>query len=128
MAGRRVDEAGPRREIGDIGDPQLVGPLSDELAVHQVRRAVGCVVGDRRLAGLATHSALQAQDTHQSLHGAAGHTEALTLELPLELPGPLDAEVLFPNPLDLSLQGLIPLGAPRQAISIHLSRLVLIVG
>ena len=33
-----IQEAGSRRDIGDVGDPKLVGAVGGEIPVHQVRR------------------------------------------------------------------------------------------
>jgi len=42
-----VDRAGPGRDIGEIGDPQLVRRGRGEVPVDQIRRPVIVVVGDR---------------------------------------------------------------------------------
>jgi hypothetical protein len=33
-----IQEAGRRRDVGDVGDPKLVGAVGGEIPVHQVRR------------------------------------------------------------------------------------------
>ena len=33
-----VEEAGPRRDVGDVGDPELVGPGRREVAVDEIGR------------------------------------------------------------------------------------------
>ena len=49
---RDVDKAGPRRHVGEIGDPQRIGARRRERAVHQVsrpgRRVIRIVVLNRR--------------------------------------------------------------------------------
>ena len=50
---------------------------------------------------LAAHDALQTQAAHEPGDGASGDLEALTLHLPPDLPGPVDAEVLGEDAADL---------------------------
>jgi hypothetical protein len=54
--------------------------------------------------GLATARALQAQLTHQPLHGAAGHGDPFTVQLPPDLAGAIDTEVLGMHAGDLGLE------------------------
>ena len=35
---RKVQETGPRRDVGDVGNPQLVRPTGREVALHQIGR------------------------------------------------------------------------------------------
>jgi hypothetical protein len=44
---------------------------------------------------------------HQPLHGAAGHSDPFAVQLPPDLAGAVDAEVLGMHPGDLSLQLLV---------------------
>src|SRR5690348_4128719 len=34
---RQIEEAGPRRDIRDVGNPELVGLFSNEVAVDEIR-------------------------------------------------------------------------------------------
>jgi hypothetical protein len=47
------------------------------------------------------------QLTHQPLDGAAGHRGTLPVQLPPDLPGAIDPEVLGVDPADLDLQFLV---------------------
>jgi hypothetical protein len=88
-----VGEAGPGGHVADIGDPQAVGTVGGEAAVDQVGGAGRGVGGDRGAPPLATDPPGQAHLAHQALDGAAGHGDALTVELPPHLAGPVHAVV-----------------------------------
>jgi hypothetical protein len=101
---RHVDEAGPGRHVGEVGDPQLVGPGGREVAIHQVGRARRGRVGCGGAAGLATADTLQVKLAHQPLDRAAGHRDSLAVQLPPDLAGTVDAELLGVDPSDLALE------------------------
>jgi len=42
---RRVHPPGVGADVGDVGDPQLIRPLGDELAFHQVSGPLGLSLG-----------------------------------------------------------------------------------
>jgi len=102
-----IDEAGPGRDIGEVGDPQLVGSLRREVPLHQVGWPRGALIRRGGPAGLATADTLQTQLPHEPLHRAAGHRVSLAVQLPPDLAGAIDAEVLGVDPADLGLQLLI---------------------
>src|SRR5512132_2542946 len=54
-----VDEAGPGRDIGEVGEPKDVRPWRLELAVDVIQRAWRRLVADRGLDGFATDDPLQ---------------------------------------------------------------------
>ncbi len=63
----------------------------DEVAVHPVRCPLGLLVRDRSDGLLAADGgAGDAQLAHQPLHGAAGHLMTLPVQLPPDLPCPVD--------------------------------------
>ena len=103
-----VDEAGPGRDIGEVGDPQHVRPRRLELAVDVVQRAWRRLVADRGLDRLAADHALQTHVPHQPRDRAAGDIEAFALELPPDLAHAVDVEVLLEHAPDLDLQGGVP--------------------
>ena len=99
---RDVGPAGVRADIGQIGDPQLVRPGRGERAIHQVFGPLGLsAVADRGLAGLLPRDPAQALGAHEPLHGAAGHLDALAVELGVDLPGTVDTEVRLVSDLDV---------------------------
>src|SRR5205823_1813594 len=53
-----IDEAGPGRDIGEIGKPEDVRPRRLELAVDVIQRAWRGLVADRRFDGLAADDPL----------------------------------------------------------------------
>jgi hypothetical protein len=93
-----------RHEALQIRNPQHVGSLRAKVAVDQVSRPSGGLVGRGGPAGLATADALQAQRAHQPLHGAAGHGDPFAVQLPPHLTGAVDAQVLSVDPGDLGLE------------------------
>jgi hypothetical protein len=94
---RGVAEARPGPYRGQVGDPELVGPLGGDVAADQVGGPLGLRIAHRGPLRLAAHDALQAKLTQQPLDGAAGHPDALPVELPPELAGAVHLEVLLPD-------------------------------
>ena len=82
-----IDPAGPGPYIGQVGDPQLVGPARGEAPVDQVRRARGRRLGNRGAAALPADHALQAVLAHQPFDCAAGRDHALAPQLAVDPPG-----------------------------------------
>ena len=107
---RDVDEAGPRRHVGEIGDPQGIGPRRRERAVHQVRRPGRRVIRDRRLEALAPDGALEPHIAHQPGGAAASHPDARARQLPPDFADAIYLKVRVPHPLDLGLQPRMHLG------------------
>jgi hypothetical protein len=58
--------------------------------------------------GLAAADAFQAQLAHQPLEGAASHHDPLPMQLPPDLAGAVDPEVVLVDPAELGLQRGIP--------------------
>lgn len=108
-----VDEAGPGRDIGEVGEPQNVRPWCLGLAVDVIQRARRGLVADRGLDGFAADDPLKTHLPHQSRHGATGNIEAFPLELPPDLAHAVDGEVLVEHAPNLDLQGSIQPGAGR---------------
>ena len=106
-----VDPAGVRLDVGQVGHPEPVGLVGSELALDEVSRTVLALVeAGRHLVGPATAGPRKAQFTHETLDGAAGHADALPVELGPDLVGPIDLEVRTPDPGDLLLQLLVANG------------------
>ena len=63
---RHVDEAGPGRDIGEVGEPQDIRPGRLELAVDVIQRAWRGLVADRGFDGFAADCPLQTHAPHQS--------------------------------------------------------------
>jgi len=76
-----------------------------EIAVYEVRRPGYGAVGDRRdLVATASFGAPKPQLAHQTLDGAASDPMTFTVQLPPDLVGTVDLEVLVPDALDLLAQ------------------------
>lgn len=63
---RQVEEPRPGRDVRDIGEPKLVGSVSDEVPLHEIGRRPRVLVADRRSAALAPADAAQAGLAHQA--------------------------------------------------------------
>ena len=74
---------------------------------------VGDHIGGGGLVGLATADTLQAQLTHQPLDGVAGHRDPFTAQLPPDLAGAIDPEVLGMHLGDLGPELAVADGASR---------------
>ena len=104
-----IDEALSCGYVRKIADPQLVRPLSLELAVDPVKRARHFRVRNRSAHDPATHDAAQAGTAHQPLDGATSHISTLTAQLPPHLFGSVDLQVGLPDALDVGAQHFIAL-------------------
>jgi hypothetical protein len=81
-----------------------------ELSVDVIERARRSLVADRGSYRLATDYPLQTQIAHQPLDGASGHSKALAVHLPPDLPHTVNAEILGKDAHDFWLQILIAPG------------------
>ena len=99
-----IDEAGPSRDIGKIGQPQTVRRGSVELSVHMIQRTGGRLVADRCPQRLAPDRSPKAHIPHQPGDRAASGAEALPPQLTPNLAHAIDTKVLLEHPPDLDLQ------------------------
>jgi hypothetical protein len=104
-----VDEATPDRDVGEIGDPQLIGPGGPEVPLHQIPGTIGRGLGTRGAHSATAHDAAQSQHPHQPSDRAAGDGMALAPELLPDLLGAIDAAVGPPDSLDLGPEPRVPL-------------------
>ena len=97
---RHINEALPGGHIGEVCQPQQIGPGGAEPPVHTIG-------GTRRLSSncgpgfLTTNDATQAHLAHQTCHGAAGDRDALAAELPPHLAHAIDSKVCLEEAADL---------------------------
>jgi len=114
--GEDIDDEGdvlpslPRRDVREVGDPELVRPLGPELPINPVQRARRLAVADGRAHDLASHHATQPEPAHQPFDRASRCCCAFTRQLPPDLVGPVDLHVGLPDALDLRRQNVVPLG------------------
>lgn len=93
---------GPDRHVGQVHDPELVGPRRGEVPVDQVRGPPGLLVGPGGDRGLTAAHAAQPELAHQSLHGAARDRPAalagdtVAAQLVPHLAGPVEPAALVP--------------------------------
>src|SRR5690606_4562484 len=112
-----VAEPGKHPDVGDVGDPELLRPLSNEPSFHKVGTLI---VSDRRTGGdqLATSAnTLEASDLHQPRDLVATHLASYMPHGVPHLPDPIDAVVLLVNPLHLLYEDLVP-GAARGTLPV----------
>src|SRR5271154_502442 len=80
-----IDEAGPGRDIGKIGQPKPIRRRGVELSVHMIQRTGGDLVADRCPQRLAPDRPLKAHVPHQPGDRAACDREAFPPQLPPDL-------------------------------------------
>ena len=98
---RHVDEAAPGRDVGKVGDPELIGSGGDKPAIDEIGRPVGRGVragghDPRAPAGRAP----QPHVAHQALDRAARHAMPLASQLLPDFPRPVDVLVVIPHALN----------------------------
>jgi hypothetical protein len=84
------------------------GASGDEVVVKTVRDPFGGRVGDGGDGLPAAHGSGDAELAHEAFDGAAGHGVALPVQLPSDLPGPVDAVVGVEDLLDQVLEFRVP--------------------
>ena len=78
--------------------------FAEKITADQVGSPLGLRISHREQLGLATHHTLQVKLAHQPLDGAAGHLDALPLQLPPELASDVHLEMLHADARDLGLE------------------------
>jgi hypothetical protein len=99
-----VDEAGPGRNVGEIGHPKHVRPLGLEDAIHAVERTRHRLVANRGALGSSANDAGKPHLAHQPRHRAASGGNSFAAELAPHLAHTVDSEVLTPDPPDVPPQ------------------------
>src|SRR5262247_3691110 len=123
-----VDEPRPGRDVGEIGDPELIRPHRGELALDQILGIIRLVAADGGSAFATAHNPLLPERSHQSFDGTAGNGDAIPSELPPNLAGAVDLEVIIIHAPDFTRNLGIASKARRYPLRLSLSRLVLVVG
>ncbi len=113
--------------MGDVGDPELVRPLRDKLAIYQVSRTSQGIVANSCPTLATPCNALYSQLFHQALHGASGNFNVFAIHLVPDLSRTIDPKVIVPDSLDIDLELLILLSPFRQPTRISLTRLLLVI-
>jgi hypothetical protein len=78
---RDIDRAGPGRDVGEVGNPELVGAAGHELAIDQVRGPLGVLVGNRGAYLLGPQRSGPALLGIEPLDRAPGHVEPLRAQV-----------------------------------------------
>ena len=113
---RDVDEAGPRRDVGEVRDPQHVRPWCPELAIDVIERTRRGFVAHRRAHTAAADHPLESLFLHQPRHRAAGDVVPFAAQLAPDLAHAVDLEVLIENPSDLDAEHDVALDARRRCL------------
>src|SRR4030095_10953364 len=122
-----VYEPHPGRYVCEIGDPELIRPNGSELALDQICRIFRLVAADSRSTFATAHDPLQPERSHQPFDGTAGDGKAIPYELPPNLAGAVDLEVIIGHAPDFTRNLSIASKARRYPLRLSLSRLVLVV-
>ena len=72
----KIQEAAPRRYVGDVSDPQLIRSVGGEATFHQIGRRSRIAITDRRRCGLAPRSTVDATITHQTGNAFGAEAES----------------------------------------------------
>jgi len=111
------DDALPAAQVGQVGDPQLVGPLGGEVALDEVGPPSGLGIGPRRPPRLAASlRPLDALAAHQPLNPSASHLLARSAQ---RLPGAPVAVGVVVGGVDLAdaLEQALVVDRPLRALS-----------
>jgi hypothetical protein len=77
------EEARPRRDVGDVGDPELIRGTGGKVAVHQIRCRFRVAVADGRHDPLAPRSPVAMSFVHQPGDPSVAGTNALVVQFGL---------------------------------------------
>jgi hypothetical protein len=103
MARREIEKAGPGRDVGDVGDPELVRLFGREVAIDQVGRWPAPLVADRRAGEAPPADAGEAGRAHQALDPLAPDADAGFHEIGMDARGAI-------GPARAVVEGRDPLG------------------
>ena len=99
-----VAEPDPGRDVGEVHDPQLVGPFGGELTLHEVLWPCRPRVRTRGAGSRTADRPGQSLGAHQPFHGAPRHRHALSVKLAPHLASPIDPVVVRMDPANLLAQ------------------------
>ena len=102
-----INEPLPARDVGEIGDPELIGPFGLEAPIDPIPWARRCRIAEGGSNELATSHSPQAETTHQPFDGATGHLNAFALQLAPELVSTIHLVAGLPEPLNVGNQKFI---------------------
>jgi hypothetical protein len=108
-----VQEAGPGRDVGDVRDPQPIGPGGGELPIDEIRCRLRRLVPDRR-SKLPPADALQLRGPHQAGDALATDVNPLSGQLGMDPRRAVRPSRLAVDPCNQGAQFHIGPGAWRQ--------------
>ncbi|MNX85066.1 hypothetical protein D3C86_1168920 [compost metagenome] len=115
--GEHVDDEGhvqpalPGRDVGEIGNPKLIGSVGLELSIDAIKRTRRSRIACGRAHHLAADDTAQPSAAHEPLDGATGHRNAITVQLLPDLVGAIDLHVGLPDALDMRDQNIVTPGS-----------------
>jgi hypothetical protein len=86
-----IQEAGRRRDIGDVGNPELIAAIGGEVAVHQVRRGALVAIPPRGDDATAAADADNACRPHQPGNPLPADCPTFGTQLGMKSRGPIGA-------------------------------------
>ena len=105
---RRVDPSGMGADIGQVRDPELTRCCRGERSSDEIRWPLRLRTITRGgLDRLIAPEPLQLELAHQSLDGATGNRDALSIQLGVDLPRPVDAEIVGMDSRNVGFQLLV---------------------
>jgi hypothetical protein len=123
-----VNEAGPGRDIAEVGDPERIRPADLEVSVDPIERT-GCgLVAVRGALRSSPDDALQPHLAHQPGDRAACDLDPFAAELAPHLAHAVDAEVVLEDAPDLTAELGVAPGARRDLGRIGTARHVGVIG
>ncbi len=110
-----IHHSRPRRDIGDVRDPQGVRSGGGELPVHQVSRPYGCGVGAGRPGpSAAVQGAGEPSGAYDPFDGAPRDLDPFPVELTPDFPRAVHLVVVLPDSADLDQELFVALCAGRR--------------
>jgi hypothetical protein len=118
---RDVHKTTPRRHVGEVCHPQLIGTLGVELPLHQILRVLNRGVGDGRAVSLAAHDTTKALRGHEPSDGASRHRLPVAQQLLPHFAHAIHATIALPHALDLLTQHVVALRTRRTPRRVQLA-------
>ena len=112
----------------DVGNPELVRPLRDKLAIYQVSRTSQGIVANSCPTLATPWSRLVFPVDSSGAPRCNGPLQSFRDSSGAKLSRTVDPKVIFPDSLDINLELLILLSPFRQPVRISLTRLLFVIG
>jgi hypothetical protein len=115
-----VEPSLPGRNVGEIRDPELIGPIGVELAVDVIQWTRHLAVAPRRALDLSPDDTPKPLPTHQALDRASRNRCSFTPQLMPDLIGAVDTHVDDPDAFNLWSQFIVSMRSRRSQARVTL--------